>query len=1113
MLSDQRQRANAQKELERCEESAVEPLMKALDYSSNSTTRLYAVESLGKIGWQAKLAVSNLVSVSQEDSDLQVRSKAIRSLSAIAQDSQAHSDDLNGWQLGEIRALQDLHEKLKNVLEAVKKDKTDWESKKADVETLRLARSALQNRLRNLTDQPTYQAVSWAQSHPWVLGTGLILITVGSVYGGIFWVRPLWLLKFGIEDKKIAAAEKIPHAGPWLAGLLKLLSPLKYHPRVLDAWVEQNWAKAKYQFLRSETVKERKIYIPLPVDLDGKLFKELNGNDLLSTFQHKTAVLLITGEGGAGKTSLSCQIALWGIEKHLMSHRLLPVLIETELDEDKTLIKVIEGRLKILTDSEDDISPDLLQKLLQHQRVLVIVDHLSEMSEATRRQVTPELAQFPAKALLVTSRLAEDLGGVKTVLKPLQIEAHRLWPFISSYIIAINQKDLFVNDEYHDACDRLGRIVGERPITVLLARLYIDHLIQERLGAGGILPDSVPKLMLSYLNRLNQNVDIARKQDDLEVHRAAQIIAWVSLQKNYRPTWIKKEDAIAALKTQMLNKDSQDPDKEAKVLVDYLESSLQLLQTPDPKVKTRIILDPLAEYLAANYCVENHSRQENPDEAWREFFQKIDQRLYQYNETTEVIRGFMLAVWDCCEDQASEGRIPAFVTTELDLKADVNRKELEQVQEKRRIRKLISELSAPELKYRISAAEDLSSWGNAAQDARSNLVGMLRNRNQPLEARQAAAQALGKLGFEPEILLNLLNDQKVEAALRRSIAIALGLMKAGKDELYTLLIDEQQLLPIRQGAATALGLIGSNDGETVPMLIVDLKAECISTQVKPILVWTETLGSDINLKLVNIQGGEFLMGSPPDEADRNSYDDRRPDLEGVDVEFQHCVRIQPFAMSQFPITQAQWRLVAALTPVNMELELELDPAHFKGDNRPVESISWLDALEFCGRLSILTGKNYRLPSEAEWEYACRAETTTRFHFGENLSVEIANYNPYNRRDRIRKRDVSFKETTPVDHFGVANAYGLCDMHGNVYEWCQDQGHFSYVGAPADGSAWITDEFDSHKRLRVLRGGSFYSTMSLARSARRSFEHPEHIDSDIGFRVVCDSNSKILKPGE
>jgi formylglycine-generating enzyme required for sulfatase activity len=764
--------------------------------------------------------------------------------------------------------------------------------------------------------------------------------------------------------------------------------------------------------------------------------------------------------------------------------------------------KVIEGQLKILIDSTDELSPELLQKLLQHQRVLVIVDHLSEMSEATRKQVTPELAEFPAKALVVTSRLDEPLGKVKTVLKPLQIEANRLWDFISEYLKAIQKRDLFEDDDHSDACDRLRRIAEERPITVLLARLFIDHWIQEREGAGGILPDSVPKLMLSYLYRLNQNVDAARKQDDLEVYRAAQAIAWASLAKTYRPAWIKKEDAISALVNLTPNNDSEVSEKGAKALVDYLENPLQFLQTPEPKVDTRIILDPLAEYLAATYCVENYCRQENPEEAWREFFQQIDQKLEQSNETVEMIRGFLLAVWDCCEDKASDRKIPDFVTTELDPKAGVDRKELERIQEKRRIRKLVSELSAPELEFRIEAANKLSQRGAAARIAEPNLVGMLRNRNQPFEARQAAAQALGKLGIGGQDLLTLLRDPLEEIAIRRSAAEALGLLKAGKEELSDILDDENQPLPIRQGAARALGLIGAPNGETVPMLIVELNAGQVSTQVKPIPVWQEPLAEELKLKLVKIPGGEFVMGSPPDEEARDWLQYSFPELVGVDVETSHRVLVPPFSMSQFPITQAQWRFVAALAIVN--LDLELDPANFKGDNRPIESVSWHQVQEFCARLSQFTGKSYRLPSEAEWEYACRANTTTPFHFGETLSTDFSNYRGDDKSYGAYgpgTRGIYLQKTTPVDHFGVANPYGLCDMHGNVFEWCQDQRHDSYEGAPNDGSAWILDGDD---RYRIIRGGSWSNFPGFCRSAYRYFSIPGYRLNLIGFRVVCDS---------
>ncbi|MEW6497793.1 MAG: formylglycine-generating enzyme family protein, partial [Cyanobacteriota bacterium] len=182
----------------------------------------------------------------------------------------------------------------------------------------------------------------------------------------------------------------------------------------------------------------------------------------------------------------------------------------------------------------------------------------------------------------------------------------------------------------------------------------------------------------------------------------------------------------------------------------------------------------------------------------------------------------------------------------------------------------------------------------------------------------------------------------------------------------------------------------------------------------------EDLGDGIGLEMVLIPGGSFLMGSPEDELERSDNES-----------LQHLVTIQLFCLGKYPVTQAQWKAVAALPQVNRKLDPGL--SSFKGENRPVETVSWYDAVEFCDRLSQKTGRQYRLPSEAEWEYACRAGTTTPFHFGETITPELANYNgKYTYGAGVK--GVYREETTPVGSFGVANAFGLYDMHGNVWEW-------------------------------------------------------------------------------
>ncbi|MEM6838613.1 MAG: formylglycine-generating enzyme family protein [Cyanobacteria bacterium P01_C01_bin.120] len=247
----------------------------------------------------------------------------------------------------------------------------------------------------------------------------------------------------------------------------------------------------------------------------------------------------------------------------------------------------------------------------------------------------------------------------------------------------------------------------------------------------------------------------------------------------------------------------------------------------------------------------------------------------------------------------------------------------------------------------------------------------------------------------------------------------------------------------------------------------------------------ETLPDDIPLEMVSIPAGTFLMGSPNDEPERNA-DRESP---------QHEATISPFFMGRYPITQEQWRTVANLPQVNRKLKLA--PSRFKGDRRPVEQVSWRDAVEFCDRLSAYTDHTYRLPSEAEWEYACRAGTTTPFHFGDMIITDVANYNgrAYANGPAGNRRG----ETTLVDHFGIANAFGLSDMHGNVFEWCADHWHPNYDGAPADGTAWIEG---GNSSFRVRRGGSWVSHPRNCRSAYRLTTSPVNTNVGIGFRVVC-----------
>jgi formylglycine-generating enzyme required for sulfatase activity/predicted Ser/Thr protein kinase len=245
----------------------------------------------------------------------------------------------------------------------------------------------------------------------------------------------------------------------------------------------------------------------------------------------------------------------------------------------------------------------------------------------------------------------------------------------------------------------------------------------------------------------------------------------------------------------------------------------------------------------------------------------------------------------------------------------------------------------------------------------------------------------------------------------------------------------------------------------------------------------EDLGGGVKIELVEIPAGEFLMGSPDTEANRSS--DESP---------QHQVSVSSFHMGKYQVTQAQWRAVAALSKV--KIDLNPDPSHFKGDDLPVESVSWEEAVEFCERLSKATGKEYRLPREAEWEYACRAGTTTPFAFGETITADWVNYDgnyPYASAPKGTYRG----KTTPVGSLGVANGFGLYDMHGNVWEWCGDWYSENYYRE----SARVDPVGPDRGSYRVTRGGSWNFFARICRSAFRYWLTPTIRVSNLGFRLV------------
>ncbi|MBD2596521.1 formylglycine-generating enzyme family protein [Nostoc spongiaeforme FACHB-130] len=337
---------------------------------------------------------------------------------------------------------------------------------------------------------------------------------------------------------------------------------------------------------------------------------------------------------------------------------------------------------------------------------------------------------------------------------------------------------------------------------------------------------------------------------------------------------------------------------------------------------------------------------------------------------------------------------------------------------------------------------------------------------------------LREKGFEP-LLLKLEDETDEESTLNdeeKAIAKAMGV----------------ELKPFEYEVAVISQTFKFNT------VTVNARGEVIKREENQAIYYVEFLGkaagepSQLKIEMVAIPGGTFRMGSPKNELGR--YEDESP---------QHTVTIKPFFMGKYPVTQAQWRFVAQLPQVHRKISSE--PFRFQGDTLPVEQVSWYDAVEFCSRLSQFTGRPYTLPTEAEWEYACRAGTTTPFHFGETITSELANCDAnYSYGVGVKGRYRG--ETTEVGSFGVANAFGLYDMHGNVWEWCLDDWHSNYEGAPTDASPWFDDDNLYQKPGNaVLRGGSWSNDPEYCRSAFRNNDdraERAYINDNIGFRVVC-----------
>jgi HEAT repeat protein len=631
------------------EEEAVKVLINLIQTDSSLKVRTNAVEALSEIDPYTSSSRQELIKFLQdENEDLRVSaSVGLGNIATFLQDQYQSQKETEGLP----QAITDL-DNSKKAMESA--SQLEWQNKEKK-ETFLQQQDIITRKLNFLKGQQGEAFRQWWLSSitnpyigfPLVIFSGLFL-----TYLLVFWIFPLWLLK--IDEQIWKTASEVHPLAKVIVSILSFFLFLKYHPRVLDRWVEKHLKKVHDDFLNKPTVQHHKMYVPLPVQLDSgdniTTIEQLTSQDFKESFPGN---LLIWGESGVGKTSIACQIAQWSIsdnkEERLCKHRMLPVLISENIEmdnsgEEKPFLAAIRGQLESAI-KEESISPELLKHLLEKSRILVVVDHLSEMSEATRKLIRHGQPDFYVHALVVTSRQKESLGSVLTI-KPSQLTASQISTFLETYLVKQGVRQLFTDKELHENCANLSQIVGQRNITPMFVKLYAEQLRQKKVKVAQelTLPNNIPELMIKYLDELNREIKEENRLEDRTVDKDAESLAWICLKDTYQPSEIMHSEALVALEG-----------NDAEERLEYLEEKLHLIQTNQiSKDKIHFVLEPLAEYLAAWHLVNLYIKDQNQEE-WQKFLEKFD----------SVPKAFVIAVRDCCEARAKEVHLPQLVIEKL----------------------------------------------------------------------------------------------------------------------------------------------------------------------------------------------------------------------------------------------------------------------------------------------------------------------------------------------------------------------------------------------------------------------------------------------------------------
>jgi formylglycine-generating enzyme required for sulfatase activity len=629
-----------------------------------------------------------------------------------------------------------------------------------------------------------------------------------------------------------------------------------YTPADLQRWVDRHQAQLSESFLGLPSVQARQVHVPLDVCLTpaGAAVTEgprlLRPEDLESLLAAAGShVLLLSGDGGAGKTSLAFAIARWWLEGKPGGVVRLPVLIETALGPQESVADRVRSWLRnqLPAAPEKELAAELINALLAAKRLIPIVDHLSELAPAAREKL---LAALPAGLVMVTSRSDDDGFRERPLSRivPQRIAVERLQAFFLDYLRRKGQGEALSDDDLMPAQAQLKRIVGDKPITVLLAQMFIDDVIDKR--EEGLLAGSVPELMLSYVRRLDTPADPAlRRRAGLDisealVQRALRVVALASHRQGpggqplLQP--LEFSDALARSALMAVEPLGLGLSREqAEALLGYLIELRLLLQPGAAVGRLRFPLDPLADHLAAAEQFERLEQQalepatlepappEQGAAVWEAFLAALEPRPAAERE---LMRGFLLALRDGA--MAAQGRRALAMPQEvpdrlaalgfLDPEGERYRLALQ------RARKWMWELGVPVASERRDAISKLAAMAAASEDSERRA------------ARDVASRRLARV--LAEVLPEHQKERRVE---QKEAAVVLGLIgtEIGIEALERLVSDGSQPPQLRRAALESLGLTARDQAEHRPRIEAflegQLRADALDLLVEGEEGWAE----------------------------------------------------------------------------------------------------------------------------------------------------------------------------------------------------------------------------------------------------------------------------------